>query len=335
MPIELTLARAASMPWALEPGYLHAVAAVLARKHLGEAPSAADLAHVRADREARDTRRDAAVRAGNGAIAVIPVFGVITQRGNMLDELCGGGSVSTEMLVAQLRQAEADDSVGSILLNFNTPGGSVYGVGEAADEIVRIGRSKPVVGLANSLSASAGYWLMAQCTEVYCTPGGEVGSIGVWQAHEDVSKALATKGVTVSLISAGKYKTEGNPFGPLDPAARGFMQQRTDEYYTAFTDAVARGRRVGVATVRNGMGQGRVLGAKQALEERMVDGVATFDQVVAHMRRGIGRSGPGARATLSPAQAAQRIAQLAGSKTRAQIDHERREREIQILEAEG
>lgn len=36
-------------------------------------------------------------------------------------------------------------------------------------------------------------------------------------AHQDVSKALRTAGVETTLISAGKHKTEGNPFEPLGP----------------------------------------------------------------------------------------------------------------------
>lgn len=63
------------------------------------------------------------------------------------------------------------------------------------------------------------------------------------------------------------------------------MQSRVDDYYASFTKAVARGRGVPIAQVRDGMGQGRVLGADEAQAQGMVDGVATFDEVVRRMRR--------------------------------------------------
>ena len=63
------------------------------------------------------------------------------------------------------------------------------------------------------------------------------------------------------------------------------MQSRVDDYYGGFTKAVARGRGVPIAQVRDGMGQGRVLGADAALAQGMVDGVASFDDVVGKMRR--------------------------------------------------
>lgn len=294
MKKNLVLAQVLSHPWALMPEYMASMAAVVARWQAGVPASDEAMEAVRADQVARANARGQAQRAGGGAIAVINVFGVITQRGNMMDDLSGGGSVSTEQLVSALRSAEADDTVGQILLNFASPGGSVYGVAEAAAEIARIKAIKPIVGVANSMCASAAYWLMSQCSEAYCTPGGEVGSIGVWQAHEDVSKALDEAGVKITLVSAGQFKTEGNPYNPLDDDARAFMQLRTDDYYNAFTKAVAKGRGVGIDAVRSGMGQGRVLGADAALAENMIDGIATLDDVVKKMQRSA-KAGAGAR----------------------------------------
>ena len=184
-----------------------------------------------------------------------------------------------------MRQALKDESVSQILIDIDSPGGSVYGVAELADEIISARAQKPVIAIANSLAASAAYWIGACASEFYVTPGGEVGSIGVWQAHQDYSKAMDEAGVKTTLISAGKFKVEGNPYTPLDEDAQAFMQSRVDDYYAAFTKAVAKGRGVSIAQVRDGMGQGRVLGAEAALASNMVDGIASLDDVVRKMRR--------------------------------------------------
>jgi ClpP class serine protease len=63
------------------------------------------------------------------------------------------------------------------------------------------------------------------------------------------------------------------------------MQSRVDDYYAAFTKAVAKGRGVPITQVRDGMGQGRVLGADAALAQNMVDGIASFDQVLSKMHK--------------------------------------------------
>jgi ClpP class serine protease len=61
------------------------------------------------------------------------------------------------------------------------------------------------------------------------------------------------------------------------------MQTRVDDYYGMFLDAVARGRGVSAAKVRAGFGEGRVLGAKQAVALGMADRIATMEQTLARL----------------------------------------------------
>ncbi|WP_108327025.1 S49 family peptidase [Limnohabitans sp. MMS-10A-192] len=285
---QLLIAEFLATPWALMPERLNAVAAVLARWSRNTPASEDVMQRIAADRSAREARRQSNQVNGGGAgngIAVLPLYGMVTQRGNMVDDVSGPGSVSTQQFAASLRQALTDESVSQILIDIDSPGGSVYGVAELADEIISARAQKPVIAIANSLAASAAYWIGACASEFYVTPGGEVGSIGVWQAHQDYSKAMDEAGVKTTLISAGKFKVEGNPYTPLDEDAQAFMQSRVDDYYAAFTKAVAKGRGVSIAQVRDGMGQGRVLGAEAALASNMVDGIASLDDVVRKMRR--------------------------------------------------
>ena len=281
------LAECLATPWALQPDRLGAYAAVLARRYAGELGRGAWQAGEDATTHPENRHvnpQAAAPRSGSrstGATAVIPVYGTIMQRSSMM-QMCDGGT-STQAISKALRDANADETVSNIVLDIDSPGGSVYGISELATEIRA--SAKPVTAFANSLAASAAYWLGTAAAEFFVTPGGEVGSIGVWMAHEDYSKALAESGVDVTLISAGKYKVEANPYGPLDADAKAFLQSRTDDYYSAFTRDVAKGRKVSVDQVRGGMGQGRVLGATQAKAEGMVDGVMTFDQVLRHVQR--------------------------------------------------
>lgn len=274
------LAWCLSQPWAMQPERMQAYARLLARRYGGLTPAAGGMDE---DDYGAPLKPEAAAtrRAGpaKGSIAVIPIVGSIMQRADAWQ--CGGAT--TQQISQQLREANADDTISSILLDIDSPGGSVYGVAELAAEIRA--SAKPVTAVANSLAASAAYWLGTAAKEFYVTPGGEVGSIGVWMAHEDWSKALEAEGVAVTLISAGEFKTEGNPYGPLPDSAKAFMQSRTNDYYGMFTRDVAKGRGVTVEAVRGGMGQGRVLGAQAARDEKMVDGIMTFDQVVRHMQK--------------------------------------------------
>ena len=282
---QLLVAEYLATPWALMPERLSAVTAVIARWSGDSRASEEVMNSVAADRSVREARRQSNASNSGGGIAVLPLYGIVTQRGNMVDDVSGPGTASTQQFSNMLRAALQDETVSQILIDIDSPGGSVYGVAELADEIVNARSHKPIVAIANSLAASAAYWIGCSASEFYVTPGGEVGSIGVWQAHQDYSKAMDDAGVKTTLISAGKFKVEGNPYAPLDEEAQGFMQSRVDDYYAAFTKAVAKGRGVSISQVRDGMGQGRVLGADAALASGMVDGIATFDDVIKKMRR--------------------------------------------------
>ena len=299
---QLLLSEFLTTPWALMPERLQAMSGILTRWSAGEPPNDETLFQVNTDRLIRDTRKQMAAASTGTGIAVLPLYGVVTQRGNMVDDISGPGSTSTQQFTSVLRQMLTDDTVGQILIDIDSPGGSVYGVSELASEIVKARAQKPVIAVANSLAASAAYWIGCSASEFYVTPGGEVGSIGVWQAHFDYSKALEEEGVKPTLISAGKFKVEGNPYVPLDEQAQAFMQSRVDDYYNAFVEAVAVGRGVSISDVRDGMGEGRVLGADAALAMNMVDGISTFDEVLAKMQSSIKTSVPRGQSRLKQAR---------------------------------
>lgn len=286
-------------PWAVQPDRLPFICAALASAacRVAEPPATTCMARTGAVTSAARRRQ-----SGNGAIAVLPFYGIAVQRTDALGEALG--LLSLARFTQAFRTALADDAVGGILIDVDSPGGSVYGVAELADEIYRARARKPIAAIANSLAASGAYWVASAAREFYVTPGGEVGSIGVVTAHQDVSKALGKAGIQTTLISAGKYKTEGNPFEPLGADARQHVQARVDDYYRMFVGAVAKHRGVPEAAVRNGMGQGRLLDAQRAKREGMVDGVATIDEVVRKLAQRVDRSStkPVRMPVASPAQ---------------------------------
>lgn len=304
MSIPHVLAHVLEQPWALRPATLAMMRAILVRKHLGHRLSPEEIAAAIEPRSSRADVRLFDIETGEfctagpdqayysettgrpvqqskgGVVAVLGVMGVISQRASQVDDISGPGGTSIERLTQRFRSALNDNGVKAIVFDVDSPGGGVYGVQELADEIRAARGQKPMVAVANSLAASAAYWLASAADELVVAPSGEVGSIGVFSAHEDLSGLLEAEGVKVTLVSAGKFKTEGNPFEALGEEARGAIQSRVDDYYNAFVKAVSKGRGVPVESVRKGMGQGRVVGAKQAMAEKMADREGTLDDTV-------------------------------------------------------
>lgn len=226
--------------------------------------------------------RERSIRDRDGSVAIIPLHGVMAQR--RLPGASTGGGADTTKVGAAIDKAAADTAHKAIILHVDSPGGSVSGTAELAAKVRAARDRKPVIAQVDSQAASAAYWVASQATEVVTTPGGLVGSIGVVTIHQDFSAALEAEGVRTTLISAGKYKVEGHPFGELDDDAREHFQSVVADAYSDFVDAVAGGRGTTAKAVESGYGQGRVLPARRALAAGMVDRIATFDETLARFR---------------------------------------------------
>ena len=227
------------------------------------------------------------VETANG-VAIIPLRGVITPRGSLF----GGGGL--EGFREQLHDAVANEDVDAILLDIDSPGGSSALVAEAAADIREAREEKPVVAVANARAASAAFWLASQASEVVVTPSGEIGSVGVFLLHEDYSQMDARRGVKTTLISAGKYKTEGNPYEPLSDEAKATFQAKVEEVHDAFLADLAKGRGTTTKDARDNFGEGRMVGPKDAVKAGMADRIESRDEALARLSKNLqGRSDTG------------------------------------------
>jgi signal peptide peptidase SppA len=215
---------------------------------------------------------------------VIPIQGIIAEHPQSL-------GISTEEIGAQFDAAMASRSINAILFDVDSPGGTVNGVSDLAAKIFAARGTKPTLAISRSLMASAAYWLASAADEVMVTRDGETGSIGVYTVHEDWTQALEQEGVTITPISAGKYKLEGAPWAPLGEEAQAVLQARVDEVYGWFVKAVSAHRHDTQANVRSGYGEGRVLGAEQSVKAGLADRIGTFEDAIARLSARVERRG--------------------------------------------
>lgn len=237
---------------------------------------------------ARSVGQDNVLPSGAG-VAVIPLKGVLRPNPSIISMLFGMGGGGLRMFREQLRQAVASDDVTSILLDVDSPGGTIDLIPETAADIREAAKVKTVRAIANTDAASAAYWLASQADELAVTSSGRVGSIGVFMVHDDWSGFNERMGVTPTYIAAGKFKTEANPDAPLSDEAREAMQAEVDSYYDMFVADVAKGRGTTAAKVRAGFGEGRMVTAKDAIAEGMADTVETFESLKTRVTGGTSR----------------------------------------------
>lgn len=270
----------ASEIWAMQPEKLEAMIDLLALQAEGVKFTAQEI-------EARiSPQTAAAVARREGAVAILPLRGVIANRMNMFSAISGG--TSNEAFADLIRSAVADDGVKAIVLDVDSPGGNVQGTEELSSLIHSLRGQKPIVAQVNATAASAAYWIASAADEIVVTPTGWVGSIGTMTAHEDISAALEKAGVKRTVITSAEFKNEAPGHLALSDEARTQLEAQCAFFDRMFVDRVAANRGVSSATVRSDFGKGRMVIGADAVKAGMADRVATLDETLA--RFGVNRS---------------------------------------------
>ena len=177
-------------------------------------------------------------------IGVVSIEGPILRKPDLFDRVILGATSSVEIGQA-IREAAGRDDIKAVLLDIDSPGGTVAGTPELAAAVASLNDRKPVYAFSCGQMCSAAYWIGSQARAVYATPSAQVGSIGVVQAVIDDSAALASEGIKVEVFSVGKYKAMGAPGTPLTDDQRGLIRSNLEETARDFHAAVlARGRSI-------------------------------------------------------------------------------------------
>lgn len=161
------------------------------------------------------------------------------------EDFCGTVFHGYDTLLQALRSAREDDRVKAIFFRMDSPGGVVDGGLSQLAAWMRANRAaaggKPIWIYAD-MAASAAYWISAQADRILAPRVGVVGSIGAVVLHEDYSAALEKAGITLTAITFGKKKVDGNWWEKLTPTAQADLQAEIDECGRLFTADVAAGR---------------------------------------------------------------------------------------------
>ncbi|HFE38262.1 MAG TPA: S49 family peptidase [Gammaproteobacteria bacterium] len=154
-------------------------------------------------------------------------------------------TASADNVVSALRRAFKDKNTKAVILRINSPGGSPVQAGYINDEMFRLREANPDIPLyavVSDMCASAAYYIASGATEIYADKGSIVGSIGVLMDSYGFVGALNKLGVERRLITAGEHKGFLDPFSPLKPGDKAFMEGMLEEVHQQFINVVKKGR---------------------------------------------------------------------------------------------
>lgn len=257
--------------WAILPSKLEEIDAFVRMKLAGEQ---IDVEAVMAAAGKNGNKADDTYCVIDG-VAVLPVSGTLAKRMNLFMDMSGG--TSYQLLARDFKAALADPAVNSILLDIDSPGGTVDGNKEVSDLIYASRGVKTIVAYGNGTMASAAMRIGAAADYVLAGPESQNGSVGVTMTHYDFSERDRAMGVKRTTINAGKYKRIASDEKPLSREGENYLQDQVDTYYSSFVDDIARYRGVASEKVLSDMADGKIFIGAAAQAAGLIDAVGTIE----------------------------------------------------------
>ncbi len=208
-------------------------------------------------------------------IAIIPIYGAITlnENSNFFDI----SGTSTNNIIDALKKAEEDPSIKGIILEINSPGGTVVASEEIANAVKKA--KKPVVSWIREEGASGAYWIASSSKYVVADPFSITGSIGVIGSYLEFSDLMKKYGISYEQLTSGEYKDTGSPFKKLNDKEKELLQSKINKIHDYFVDEIAKNRNMEKEKVKEIANGAFYLGI-EAKELGLVDELGSKDEAV-------------------------------------------------------
>ncbi|QQR92871.1 MAG: signal peptide peptidase SppA [Candidatus Iainarchaeum archaeon] len=214
------------------------------------------------------------VFGSGGVVSIIPIKGEISTTATE-------SSVGYLDVIASLKEAQDDPTTKAILLDIDSPGGSVVSTKQIVDYI-QSSVDKPIVSWIGEVGASGAYYVAASTDYIMADNDSITGSIGVRSEVLNVTGLLEKIGVKIEDINAGKFKNIGSPYKDLTEEERAMLQEIVDQTYGHFKrDVILFRREKGLDLVKfETYSDGRIITGWHAFDAKMIDAVGSRREAI-------------------------------------------------------
>lgn len=264
--------------WAIEPGYVAEILPFIIGQ-LSNNPVPWQREEATRPYAVTAARQSTALAdAPPGSIAVIGISGPLQKA----DQFCGPVGMAT--IGQTIQQADANPNIDGIILQIDSPGGTVDGT-ESLGQIIS-GTKKPIVAFVDGLAASAAYWLASSTDEIIASgKTTQVGSIGTAMRFADLQPRLEKEGVKFHEIYATLSSDKNKDFRE----ARGgnyttLINETLDPMNDVFLNTVKKNRTGKLDLKKENVLTGKVYLASAAKENGLIDDIGSMDAAVQSVR---------------------------------------------------
>jgi len=205
-------------------------------------------------------------------IAVLNISGIITKN----SELCTYGTID---YLQWFKQYEADDTIGCIVLQFDSPGGEGYGTRTLAQYINA--SKKPTIAFIDDNCASAAFWIAAACDKIYCNNDmAKAGSIGVFTTFQNFTEFYEKQGIKIQEIYAQQSINKNIEYKELLKGNTTLIENELTTFCNFFINDIKQFR--SEKNLNEKVFEGNYFFANEAKYMGLIDDIKTFDEVLSN-----------------------------------------------------
>lgn len=290
-------------PWYIEPGFVQSHAPLIAQFiQRGYVPVPGDLQEELSKKPffirsavtsaGSSLKIEGSLRTGynynnapEGSKAVIPIKGVLLKDDQ--DDGCGYFVAGTKTISNRIREADQHKNINGIILNIDSPGGSVDGIQALADTIKNT--QKPVIAFVDGMAASAGYFAASAADYIMLENESiSAGCIGTQISIMDTQPYLEALGVKFHDIVSNLSPDKNADFtkaleGDYEP----ILKNTLDPLAKLFQDYVKSSR----PNIDKSALTGKMYFATDALKLNLIDEIGSFERAVQKLDELAGEAG--------------------------------------------
>jgi protease-4 len=180
----------------------------------------------------------------------------------------------------EVKQTNKDNYKG-ILLKINSPGGAAATSEELSKLVLSLRQDVPVVTTIGDSACSGAYMIAAASNYIFANTLSWTGSIGVIMGVPNYQELAKKLGVSVKTIKSGKMKDLGNPFREMTPDEELYLETLVKQAHEEFVSFIKLTRPNAINL--DELADGRVLDARTALENNLIDKLGTEDDALTYL----------------------------------------------------
>lgn len=192
----------------------------------------------------------------------------------------GDEGIFSETIIDNIKKIKKNKNIKSVILYFNSGGGSAYASDLITREIELLQKEKPVITYMSDVCASAAYYMSMPSDTLIASEGSIVGSIGVFAIFPDLSELISEKiKIKSDYIKTNENIGEIDLAKPLSNNEKNLIQRGVDYFYSDFLDVVSRGRNMTIEEV-DFLARGKVYYGEESKNLNLIDAVGSLEDAI-------------------------------------------------------